>query len=111
MSTDRGMNKEDVVHIYNGILLSLKKWNNAICSNIERPRDYHTQWSKISFKDCYKRQRRTLDNDQKVKPGIRYNNCKYICTHKGTPQYIRQKPTDIKGEINSNAIILGDLTS
>ena len=25
MSIDRGMNKEDVIHIYNGILLSNKK--------------------------------------------------------------------------------------
>ena len=25
MSIDRGMDKEDVVHVYNGILLSLKK--------------------------------------------------------------------------------------
>ena len=47
MSTDRGMNKEDVVHIYNGILLSHKKeLNNAICSNMDGPRDYHTKWSK-----------------------------------------------------------------
>ena len=47
MSTDRWMDKEDVVHIYNGILLSHKKeWNNAICSNIGGPRDYHTKWSK-----------------------------------------------------------------
>ena len=45
MSIDRGMDKEDVV--YNGILLSHKKeWNNAICSNIDEPRDYHTKWSK-----------------------------------------------------------------
>ena len=22
-----------------------KEWNNAICSNIEEPRDYHTKWS------------------------------------------------------------------
>ena len=30
------MDKEDVVHTYNGILLSHKKeWNNAICSNME----------------------------------------------------------------------------
>ena len=36
MSIDRGVDKEDVVHIYNGILLSHKKeWNNAICSNME----------------------------------------------------------------------------
>ena len=23
-----------------------KKWNNAICSNVDGPRDYHTKWSK-----------------------------------------------------------------
>ena len=39
--------KEDVVHIYNGILLSHKKeWNNAICSNMDGPRDCHTEWNK-----------------------------------------------------------------
>ena len=46
MSIDRGMDKEDVVHIYNGILLSHKKGNNAICSNMDGPRDYHTKGSK-----------------------------------------------------------------
>ena len=36
-----------MVHIYNGILLSHKgEWNNAIGSNIDGPRDYHTKWSK-----------------------------------------------------------------
>ena len=41
------MDKEDVVHIYNGILLSNKKeWNNAICSNMNRPRIYHTKLMK-----------------------------------------------------------------
>ena len=39
------MDKEGVVHTYNGILLGHKKWNNAICSNMDRPRDYHTEWS------------------------------------------------------------------
>ena len=47
MSINRGMDKEDVVHINNGILLSHKKeWNNAICSNMNGPRDYLTKWSK-----------------------------------------------------------------
>ena len=46
MPTDRGIDKEDVVHIYNGILLSHKKLNNAICSNMDGPRDDHTKWSK-----------------------------------------------------------------
>ena len=47
MSIDRGIDKEDVVYIHNGILLSHKKeGNNTICSNKDGPRDYHTKWSK-----------------------------------------------------------------
>ena len=47
MSINRWMDKEDVLYIYNGILLSHKKeWNNAICSNMDGPRDYHTKQSK-----------------------------------------------------------------
>ena len=47
MSIDRGMDKEAVVNIYNGILLSHKKeQNNTICSNMDGPRDCHTEWSK-----------------------------------------------------------------
>ena len=35
------------VWIYNRILLSHREeWNNAICSNVDGPRDYHTKWSK-----------------------------------------------------------------
>ena len=41
MSIDRGKDK-DVVHIYNGILLSIKEGNNAIYSNMNGPRNYHT---------------------------------------------------------------------
>ena len=39
-------------YIYNGIILSHKEWNNAIGSNMDWPRDYHTKWSK-SEKDKY----------------------------------------------------------
>ena len=47
MAINRGMDKEDVVHIYNGILLGHKKeQNNAICSNMDGPRDCHTKQSK-----------------------------------------------------------------
>ena len=43
MSINRGMAKESVVHIYNGILLSHKKeWNCAICKDADRPRHWHT---------------------------------------------------------------------
>ena len=49
------MEKEDMVCVCvcvcvcvsNGILLSHKKeWNNAICSNMDGPRDYHIKWGK-----------------------------------------------------------------
>ena len=40
------MNKENEVHIYSGVLFSHEKeWNNAFCSNMDGPRDYHTKWS------------------------------------------------------------------
>ena len=42
MSIDRGMDKEDLVHLYNGILFSHnKEWNNSIRSNADGPRDYN----------------------------------------------------------------------
>ena len=51
MSIDRGMDKEDVVRVYNGILLSHnKEWSNAICSNVDGVRDDHTKWSKSERK-------------------------------------------------------------
>ena len=37
-------------YIYN--YLVIKKWNNAICNNIDEPRDYHTEWSQTE-KDKY----------------------------------------------------------
>ena len=41
-STD---DKEDVAYVYMNISHK-KEWNNAICCNIDGPRDYHTKWSK-----------------------------------------------------------------
>ena len=45
MSTDRGMDKEDMVHcIYGGILLSYEKgWNDAVCGYMGGRRDTHTK--------------------------------------------------------------------
>ena len=51
MSIDTGIYKEDVVHICNGILLSHEKeWTNAIWSNMDGPRDGHTEWNKSKTK-------------------------------------------------------------
>ena len=47
MPIDRWMDKEDVVHIYNGILLSHKKERNwVICRDVDEYRDCHAEWSK-----------------------------------------------------------------
>ena len=36
-----------MIHIYNGILLGHKKeQTNAICSNMDATRNYHTKWNK-----------------------------------------------------------------
>ena len=54
------MDKEDVAHMNNGILLSHKKEQNCtICRDVDRPRDCHGEWSKserekqISYINAY----------------------------------------------------------
>ena len=42
------MDKEDVGHIYNGILAIKQNEKNAICSNMDGPRDCHMEWSQRS---------------------------------------------------------------
>ena len=48
MSIDRWMDKEDMGHMYNGMLFSRKKNKIMpfVCRNMDGPRDYHTKWSK-----------------------------------------------------------------
>ena len=47
MSNDRWTDKEDVVCVYNGILLHHKKEQNwVICRDVDEPRVCHTEWSK-----------------------------------------------------------------
>ena len=47
VSIDRWMDKEVVVHIYNGILLSHKKEHIWVSSNeVDEPRTYYTEWNK-----------------------------------------------------------------
>ena len=45
VSTDKGTDKEDVVHVYSGS--HKKAWNNAICSNMDGP----IQLSEVSQTD------------------------------------------------------------
>ena len=47
MSVDRGVEGEYVVRMCSGVLLSHgREWNNAICSNMDGPRDCHTGGSR-----------------------------------------------------------------
>ena len=47
MSISGGIAKEDTVHIHNGILFSHnEEQNNAICNNMDGPRDCQTECSK-----------------------------------------------------------------
>ena len=47
MSINWWMGRQNVVHIYNGILLSYKKERNwVICWDVDGSRDCHTEWSK-----------------------------------------------------------------
>ena len=48
MTVNRWMDKEDVCVyiIYYCYHSARKRWNNAMCSNMDGPRDNHTKWSK-----------------------------------------------------------------
>ena len=47
-------------------------------------------YTHVRYKECYKRQGKTLHNHQGINPKRRHNNYKYICTQLGARQYIRQ---------------------
>ena len=52
MSINKLIDKEDVVYIQMEYYL-VTEWNNAICSNMDGPTDYHTKWS-LSQKEKHK---------------------------------------------------------
>ena len=65
MPIDRWMD-EDVIWIYNGILLSHKKeWNTVFCSNMDGPKGYHIEWSKSD-------RERQISNSQKYKTNLMF---------------------------------------
>ena len=48
----------------------------------------HIRQNRLQNKECFKRQGRTLLNDQGMNPSRRYNSCKYTCTqHRSTSIY------------------------
>ena len=54
MPIDRWVDKEAVVHVYNGILLSHKREHIWVSSNeVNEPRAFYTEWSKSERKNKY----------------------------------------------------------
>ena len=52
-----------------------------------------------------------LHNDQGTNPRGRHNNCKYTCIQHRSTSIHKERLTDIKGEIESNTIIVGDFNT
>ena len=71
----------------------------------------HIRKNRLQNKEYYKRQRRTLHNDLGINPKRRYNNLNIYVPNIGAPQYIRQILTAIKGEVDSNTIIVGEFNT
>ena len=71
MSINRWTDKDDEIHTHDGILLSHKKWNSAICRNINGPKDYYAKWSKSE------RERQT-SSDIAYMWNLKYDTNEYI---------------------------------
>ena len=46
MSTDQGMDKEDVIHTYKEYYSVIKKNEMQVAATLDGPRDYYSKWSK-----------------------------------------------------------------
>ena len=66
---------------------------------------------KIDFKDYYKKQRRTLYNDQGINPRRRFNNCRYLYTQHRSTSINKANANSHKREISSHIIIVGDFNT
>ena len=66
---------------------------------------------KTDFKEYYKRQRRTLHNDQGIKQEEDITIKNINTANIEAPQYIRQTLTGIRGEIDRNTIIVRDFNT
>ena len=66
---------------------------------------------RLQNKESHKRQRRTLHDDKRVNPTRRYNHYKYYAPNTEAPTYVKQIPTELKGEIECNAFILGNFNT
>ena len=54
---------------------------------------------RLENKDCNKKQKKIIYNDQEINPTYKYNNCKYIAPNIRAPQHIKQVLTDLKEKL------------
>ena len=67
--------------------LKVRGWKNIFHANGKQKKAGAAIFvsDKTDLKEYYKRQGRTLHNDQEINPRGRHNNCKYLCTqHRST---------------------------
>ena len=92
--------------------LKVKGWKKIFCANRDQKKAGVSIliWDKIDFKT------KTVKRDKEghyimIKGSIQEEEITIInicAPNTGTPQYVRQMPTSMKGEINNNTIIVGD---
>ena len=73
VSINRWMDKEDLVHIYNRILLGHKKERNIpICSNMDGLGRYHAKWNKSDMEATRKSIKRCVAKEELVHVQMEY---------------------------------------
>ena len=71
------------IYTHNGIPLNYKKWNNAICSNTDWPKDYHIK----------------SDKERQISYGITYMSNLKNNWYKWTYLWNRNRLTDIENKL------------
>ena len=71
----------------------------------------HSRQNRLQNEEYFKGQGRLLQNDQRINPRRRYNTLNIYAPNTGSPQYIRQLLTTLKGEINNSTIIVRDFNT
>ena len=71
----------------------------------------YSRQNRLQNKDHKSRHRKTLHNTQGKDPSRRHKYCKHICTQVRSTQIHKKILEDLKKDIDSNAIIVGDFNT
>ena len=67
--------------------------------------------SRLQGETGKERHRGTVYNDKRDSPPRRHNTYKNVCTQHRSTNYIKRLLTNLKGDINNNAVIVGNLNN